>query len=141
MRRQSPSTSALLPSAKRAHGRTTRMSPPVSSTSRRYFTSRVATQRLNLWPNAHSPSVRRRCGLEHPDVAIGLNNLARLYVAQGRAVEAEPLYQRALAVREKALGVDHPDSVTVRRELQMLQQSIPRAADGLHGGQPAAGAR
>ena len=28
---------------------------------------------------------------------------------QGRYAEAEPLYKRALAIREKALGPDHPD--------------------------------
>ena len=28
---------------------------------------------------------------------------------QGRYAEAEPLYQRSLAFREKALGPDHPD--------------------------------
>ncbi len=48
-------------------------------------------------------------GPEHPDVAISLNNLARLYTGQGRYAEAEPLIQRALAIWEKALGPDHPD--------------------------------
>jgi hypothetical protein len=28
--------------------------------------------------------------------------------SQGEAEEAEPLYRRALAIREKALGADHP---------------------------------
>ena len=38
-----------------------------------------------------------------------LHNLAGLYTHQGRYGEAEPLYRRALAIREKALGPDHPD--------------------------------
>ena len=38
-----------------------------------------------------------------------LNNLAWLYHTQGRYAEAEPLYQRALAIREKALGPEHPE--------------------------------
>jgi tetratricopeptide (TPR) repeat protein len=42
-------------------------------------------------------------------VATSLNNLAALYRAQGKYAEAEPLYQRSLAIREKALGPDHPD--------------------------------
>ena len=29
-------------------------------------------------------------------------------VAQGKYAEAEPLYKRALAIREKALGPEHP---------------------------------
>ena len=37
-----------------------------------------------------------------------LNNLAALYRAQGQYAKAEPLYQRALAIREKALGAAHP---------------------------------
>jgi tetratricopeptide (TPR) repeat protein len=47
-------------------------------------------------------------GPEHPEVAIDLNNLAALYEAQGKYVEAEPLYERSLAILEKALGPNHP---------------------------------
>src|SRR3954470_19371642 len=39
-------------------------------------------------------------GPEDPDVAQSLANLANLYRDQGRLAEAEPLYRRALAVRE-----------------------------------------
>src|SRR5262249_33807144 len=39
-----------------------------------------------------------------PDVTTSLNNLARSYHARGRDPEAEPLYKRCLAIREKALG-------------------------------------
>ena len=38
-----------------------------------------------------------------------MNNLAGLYDTQGQYAQAEPLYQRSLAIREKALGPDHPD--------------------------------
>ncbi len=48
-------------------------------------------------------------GLEHPDVAARLNNLALLYAAQGRYEEAEPLLKRALAIGEKVLGPEHLD--------------------------------
>ncbi len=37
-------------------------------------------------------------------MATDLNNLAELYRAQGKHTEAEPLYRRALAIVEKALG-------------------------------------
>jgi hypothetical protein len=43
------------------------------------------------------------------DVAQSLNNLAELCNDQGRYTEAEPLHQRALAIREKTLGPEHPD--------------------------------
>lgn len=41
---------------------------------------------------------------DHPDVATSLNHLALLYDAQGQYAEAEPLYKRALVIREKAPG-------------------------------------
>ena len=41
-------------------------------------------------------------------MAQSLNNLAVLYYAQGLYAEAEPLFKRALAIREKALGPEHP---------------------------------
>ena len=42
-------------------------------------------------------------GVEDLRFATSLNNLALLYYTQGRYAEAEPLYQRALAIREMAL--------------------------------------
>lgn len=35
--------------------------------------------------------------------------MAGLYIAGGKYSEAEPLFLHALAIREKALGPDHPD--------------------------------
>jgi hypothetical protein len=34
--------------------------------------------------------------------------LAYFYAAQGKLAEAEPLYQRALKIRERAIGPKHP---------------------------------
>ena len=44
-----------------------------------------------------------------PTWARLLNNLALAYRAQGKYAEAEGLLERALAIREKALGASHPD--------------------------------
>ncbi|MGA8615192.1 MAG: CHAT domain-containing tetratricopeptide repeat protein, partial [Xanthobacteraceae bacterium] len=46
-----------------------------------------------------------------------LNNLAMLYDKQGRHAEAEPLYKRSLAIREKAFG---PDDFYVAESLNYL---------------------
>jgi hypothetical protein len=43
-----------------------------------------------------------------------------LYDAQGRTAEAEPLYKRALATTEKALGPDHPNVGTALNNLTNL---------------------
>ncbi len=45
-------------------------------------------------------------------MAQSLNNLALLYDAQGKYADAEPLYKRALAIVEKALGPEHPHVAT-----------------------------
>ena len=44
-----------------------------------------------------------------PTVGESFNNLALVYRAQGKYEEAEGLFKRALAIREKALGASHPD--------------------------------
>ena len=44
-----------------------------------------------------------------------LNNLAVLYVTTGAYAQAEPRYQRALAIREKVLGPEHPDTARLLR--------------------------
>ena len=53
-------------------------------------------------------------------MATSLNNLAVLYHAQGKYAEAEPLYRRALGIREKALGPEHPDVATSLNNLAEL---------------------
>jgi hypothetical protein len=59
-------------------------------------------------------------GPEHPDTATSLNNLALLLQAQGDLAGARPLYERALAIREKMLGLEHPDTAIVRNNLANL---------------------
>ena len=46
--------------------------------------------------------------MEHPNFAMGLNNLAGLLGATNRLADAEPLYRRALAIDEKSYGTEHP---------------------------------
>ncbi|NJL10689.1 MAG: tetratricopeptide repeat protein [Calothrix sp. SM1_7_51] len=58
---------------------------------------------------------QRLSGEDHPDVATSYNNLALLYKSQGRYSEAVPLYQKALELCEKQLGVAHPTTIQVRQ--------------------------
>ena len=62
-------------------------------------------------------------------MAAALNNLAGLYRNQGRYAEAEPLYKRALAIHEKALGPDHPDVATALNNLAELYRYQGRYAE------------
>src|SRR5947209_17472147 len=58
-------------------------------------------------------AIRRaeRFGPYDPRLVTSLADLAALYSAQGDYQKAEPLYQRALAIGEKALGPNDPAMV------------------------------
>jgi tetratricopeptide (TPR) repeat protein len=55
--------------------------------------------------------------------------VAILYQYQGRYPEAEPLYKRALAIHEKALGPEHPVVATGLNNLAFLYQAQGRYAE------------
>ncbi|KAK1785759.1 hypothetical protein P4O66_003143 [Electrophorus voltai] len=69
------------------------------------------------------------CGhqAQHPgtgiQVAATLNNLSVLYCKRGKYKEAEPLCKRALEIREKMLGTDHPDVAKQLNNLALLCQN------------------
>jgi CHAT domain-containing protein len=54
-----------------------------------------------------------------------------LYNDQGRYADAEPLYKRSLAIREKALGPDHPDVALTLNNLAGVYGDQKRYADAL----------
>jgi tetratricopeptide (TPR) repeat protein len=58
---------------------------------------------------------------EHPRVGARLNNLALVYSDQGRYSEAEPLLQKALEIASKSLGENHPNTITLRKNLKFLR--------------------
>jgi len=59
-------------------------------------------------------------GPEHPNTATSLHNLAYLLQAQGDLAGARPLFERALAIREKVLGPEHPDTAASLNNLAYL---------------------
>jgi tetratricopeptide (TPR) repeat protein len=109
-----PQTEPLLP-----HGRT--VTAHADAAGIPDPTGRLMTQiGLLLWAKAlHAeaePLYRRTLaiaenslGLDHPTVAIRLNNLAQLLRGTNRLDEAERLMRRALAIDEKSFGSDHPE--------------------------------
>lgn len=66
---------------------------------------------------------------EDPRLVVSLKNLAQLYDDQKKAAEAEPLYQRLLAIEEKILGPDHPDVATTLYGLAKLYQAQGKYAE------------
>ena len=54
---------------------------------------------------------------------------SELYQAQGKYVEAEPLYKRALAIFEKALGPEHSDVAAILENYAVLLRQTGRSAE------------
>ena len=68
----------------------------------------------------------KELGPDHVDVAASLNNIAVLLKTSGQFEEAEEMYTRSIAIKEKALGPNHPqvsDPATV-----MLYPRVPICA-------------
>jgi tetratricopeptide (TPR) repeat protein len=59
----------------------------------------LASRELELAESAFGPN--------HPQVAVSLDSLAKLYAAQGRYAEAETAERRTLMIAEKLLGRQH----------------------------------
>ena len=68
-------------------------------------------------------------GPEHPNTAKSFNNLAVLLSNQEKYARAEPLYRRAMAIREKVLGPEHPDTVIARSNLIRFYRAQGRNAE------------
>ena len=62
-------------------------------------------------------------GQDHPDVAIDLNNLARLLQDTKRLAKAEPLMRQSCVIFLSSLGLDHPSSrTTLGNYIKILQE-------------------
>ena len=53
-------------------------------------------------------------------MAFSVNSLGLLHHAMGEYAIALPLFQRALAIRKKALGAGHPDMATSLNNLALV---------------------
>ena len=59
-------------------------------------------------------------GVDHPNTAISLNNLALMRGIQGRYTEAAPLLKEAVEIMERVLGVEHPNTKIMRENYEVL---------------------
>ncbi len=62
--------------------------------------------------------------MNFPEAARLLNQAGYYLDEHAQYTEAEPLYQRALAICEKTLGPDHPNTTTIRENYSYLLQEI-----------------
>ena len=65
----------------------------------------------------------------HRDVAAALNNLAEIYGHQGNDADAEPLLKRAIAILDKAVGLDSSEAAPELNNLAALYQRQERYAE------------
>jgi tetratricopeptide (TPR) repeat protein len=70
-----------------------------------------------------------RFGREDPRVAISLSQLAQVYTAQAKYLEAEPLYMRALKIYQSAHGERHPDVAATLNNIGVLHRMHGQYAD------------
>src|SRR4051794_19349858 len=81
------------------------------------------------WQAKPCRSMRRRSGPNTPLLPRASTIWRCCIAGQGRYADAEPLYKRSLAIREKALGPDHPDVANSLNSLAALYQDQGRYAD------------
>src|ERR1700710_1632457 len=62
-------------------------------------------------------------------LADGYHNLGLLYADQGKLVEAEQMYQRALQGKEKAWGPEHTSTLNTVNNLGLLYAGLGRLKD------------
>ena len=67
-------------------------------------------------------------GEDHPDTLITMNNLAFLYMKQGRYAQAEPLYIKALEVQRRVLGENNPRRLASMNDFAFLSLKRRRFA-------------
>jgi tetratricopeptide (TPR) repeat protein len=71
-------------------------------------------------------------GKHDPRLAESLNSLAVLYATQGKQVEAEPLFRRALEINAQVFGPEHPDVATTLSNLAPLYATQGKYTDAEH---------
>ena len=64
-----------------------------------------------------------------PEAERLLNKLGNYLKQRAQYVEAEPLYERAIAIGEKTLGPEHPDLATWLNNLALLYQTQGKYAE------------
>ena len=71
----------------------------------------------------------KQCGFAFPQAALLLNATGVYLLERARYTDAEPLFERALAIREKALGAEHPDVAAALNNLAALYRDQGQYAE------------
>jgi tetratricopeptide (TPR) repeat protein len=68
-------------------------------------------------------------GDKNPDVAKRLNNIAELFVLEGKFAEAEPLLKRALMITKTTMGENHPRVATTMKLYAQVLRKMGKAKE------------
>ena len=70
--------------------------------------------------------MRRTCAMppRARTAALLRNELGYLLRAQGDSAAARPYYERALAIREQVLGLNHPNTRSSRASLAAIEERL-----------------
>lgn len=63
-------------------------------------------------------------GEKHAYVSASLNNIALLYISEGRYEKAEELYERSLKIAEDLLGKDHPQLAGILENMVKCNEEL-----------------
>ena len=63
----------------------------------------------------------KHLGTEHPLVATTTHNIAGVYESKGELDKALELYNKALLVRIKLLGEEHPSTINTKNRISEIQ--------------------
>jgi tetratricopeptide (TPR) repeat protein len=63
-------------------------------------------------------------GKKHPYVSTSLNNMALLYIADGKYEKAEELYERSLKLAEELLGRDNPQLAGILENMVKCNEKL-----------------
>ncbi|MDQ3959888.1 MAG: tetratricopeptide repeat protein [Pseudomonadota bacterium] len=82
-------------------------------------------------PDTRLAELINQWGFGFPEAARLLNQAGNYLSERGRYPEAEPLYERALAIREKALGPEHPRVAISLENYASLLRNMSRPEEGV----------
>jgi len=68
-------------------------------------------------------------GEEHPEIAMGLNNLAGALCAEGKFSEAELMLKKALAILFRVFGATHPETRWTIKSLMSVYRELKKPFD------------
>jgi tetratricopeptide (TPR) repeat protein len=85
-----------------------------------FYEGQLAFGEAEEWFLHGRGNATQRLGQDHSDVAIMLNNLAGLYLLQGRYEKAEPLLQQSLEIDRRCFEKDAPEIATSLNNLAEL---------------------